>query len=42
VPGVHLGVSVYNPRAVGFYERLGFRELTRAGTGPDACIYMGR
>jgi GNAT superfamily N-acetyltransferase len=42
VPGVHLGVSVYNPRAVGFYERLGFRELTRAGAGPDACIYMGR
>ncbi len=42
VPGVHLGVSVYNRRAVGFYERLGFRELARAGTGPDACIYMGR
>jgi len=42
VPGVHLGVSVYNRRAAGFYERLGFRELTRAGAGPDACIYMGR
>jgi ribosomal protein S18 acetylase RimI-like enzyme len=42
VPGVHLGVSVHNGRAVGFYERLGFRELTRAGAGPDACIYMGR
>lgn len=42
VSGVHLGVSVYNRRAVGFYERLGFRELTRAGAGPDACIYMGR
>lgn len=42
VPGVHLGVSVHNRRAVGFYERLGFRELTRAGSGLDACIYMGR
>lgn len=42
VPGVHLGVSVHNPRAGGFYARLGFRELTRVGTGPDACIYMGR
>ena len=41
-PGAHLGVSVMNARAVGFYERLGFRELIRAGTGIDRCIYMGK
>lgn len=41
-PGVHLGMSVFNKRAFGFYERLGFIELTRAGSGLDACIYMGR
>ncbi len=41
-PGAHLGVSVMNPRAVGFYERLGFRELIRAGSGSDRCIYMGK
>lgn len=40
-PGAHLGVSVANTSAVGFYERLGFHELVRAGTGLDACIYMG-
>lgn len=41
-PGVHLGLSAFNPRAFGFYQHLGFRELARAGTGNDACIYMGR
>lgn len=41
-PGAHLGVSVMNTRAAGFYERLGFRELTRAGLGIDRCIYMGK
>jgi ribosomal protein S18 acetylase RimI-like enzyme len=41
-PGVHLGLSVMNARAYGFYERLGFRELTRAGSGNDRCIYMGK
>lgn len=40
-PGVHLGLSAFNTRAYGFYQRLGFRELTRAGSGDDACIYMG-
>jgi ribosomal protein S18 acetylase RimI-like enzyme len=40
-PGVHLGLSALNTRAFGFYERLGFRELTRVGSGDDACIYMG-
>ena len=41
-PGAHLGVSILNQRAVGFYERLGFRELTRTGDGTDGCIYMGK
>ncbi len=41
-PGAHLGVSVRNTPAVGFYERLGFRELVRVGTDRDGCIYMGR
>ena len=41
-PGAHLGVSTRNPRAVGFYERLGFRELTRVGSDVDGCIYMGK
>ena len=41
-PGVHLGVSAPNVRAQGFYARLGFRELVRAGTGGDECIYMAR
>jgi ribosomal protein S18 acetylase RimI-like enzyme len=40
-PGAHLGVSVLNTRAQGFYQRLGFRELTRGGAGDDGCIYMG-
>lgn len=40
--GVHLGMSVFNKRAFGFYQRLGFAELTRAGKGSDACIYMGQ
>jgi len=29
VPGIHLGVSPTNPRAVGFYEHLGFTVLER-------------
>ena len=40
-PGVHLGVSSANTRAQGFYTHLGFRELARAGSGDDACVYMG-
>jgi ribosomal protein S18 acetylase RimI-like enzyme len=40
-PGVHLGLSALNTRAYGFYERLGFRELIRTGSGNDATIYMG-
>ena len=41
-PGAHLGVSLVNLPAIGFYERLGFRELARVGTGRDGCLYMGQ
>ncbi len=40
-PGAHLGVSTLNTRAQGFYERLGFRELIRVGSGNDGVVYMG-
>lgn len=40
-PGVHLGVRPLNRRAYGFYQRLGFVELTRMGSGNDASVYMG-
>ena len=30
-PGVHLGVSTRNPRALGFYRHLGYRELGSNG-----------
>ncbi|MGK2948109.1 MAG: GNAT family N-acetyltransferase [Acidimicrobiales bacterium] len=32
-PGVHLGVTSLNQRAVGFYRHLGFEELEREGNG---------
>ncbi len=41
-PGAHLGVSMANEPALGFYQHLGFRELTRVGAGRDGCIYMGK
>lgn len=41
-PGAHLGVSVMNQNALGFYLRLGFQELARDGHGADACIYLGK
>jgi len=41
-PGAHLGLSVANQRAFGFYQRLGFRELCRVGPADDRVIYMGR
>ncbi|HTV00244.1 MAG TPA: GNAT family N-acetyltransferase [Luteitalea sp.] len=41
-PGVHLGMWSRNTRAYAFYQRLGFHELTRVGSGDDASIYMGR
>lgn len=40
-PGVHLGVSVLNVRAQGFYLKLGFRELIRTGSADDGVVYMG-
>lgn len=40
-PGAHLGVSALNTRAQGFYRRLGFRDLTEAGSGADRTFYMG-
>jgi len=40
-PGAHLGVSLVNTPAIGFYQRLGFHELVRVGTGNDGCLYMG-
>lgn len=41
-PGAHLGVSVLNTPALGFYRRLGFRELARTGTPNDGCVYLGK
>jgi ribosomal protein S18 acetylase RimI-like enzyme len=41
-PGAHVGVSVLNTPAPGFYARLGFHELARTGTAADGCIYLGR
>ncbi len=41
-PGAHLGVSIANTPAIGFYRRLGFHELIWAGAGNDACLYMGK
>ena len=38
VPGVHLGVSAQNPRAIAFYRRIGFETLQDAGWG----LWMGR
>jgi len=37
-PGVHLGVGVRNPRAVGFYRHLGFTELLAVGD----TLFLGR
>ncbi len=38
VPGLHLGVSAQNPRAIAFYRREGFETLLDAGWG----LWMGR
>ena len=37
-PGAHLGVSVRNEGAIGFYQQLGFRELVRH----EGVVYMGK
>jgi ribosomal protein S18 acetylase RimI-like enzyme len=34
-PGAHLGVSLLNTPAFGFYQRLGFQELIGVGSGSD-------
>jgi len=41
-PGVHLCMSARNTSAFGFYRHLGFKELLRADSGNDPCIYMGK
>ncbi|MDG1890159.1 MAG: GNAT family N-acetyltransferase [Verrucomicrobiota bacterium] len=41
-PGVHLGVSMRNKPALGFYQQLGFQELARVGAPDDGCIYLGK
>src|SRR5947208_1867882 len=41
-PGAHLGVSALNEVAFGFYQRLGFQNLIRTGSGDDCVIYMGK
>jgi ribosomal protein S18 acetylase RimI-like enzyme len=41
-PGVHLGVSVRNSPALGFYQRLGFHKLAQTGTPTQGCIYLGK
>lgn len=41
-PGAHLGVSIRNTPAFGFYEKLGFQELVRVGDSTDGCVYLGK
>ena len=41
VPGVHLGVSGRNQRALRFYARLGFEELGKTGAPGAEVIYLG-
>jgi ribosomal protein S18 acetylase RimI-like enzyme len=40
-PGAHLGVSLANGPAQGFYRHLGFQELVQVGSGTEGCLYMG-
>jgi ribosomal protein S18 acetylase RimI-like enzyme len=41
-PGAHLGVSLLNETAMGFYRRLGFHELIQVGAGAEGCLYFGK
>ena len=40
-PGAHLGVSLVNEAAQGFYRHLGFQDLVQVGSGTEGCLYMG-
>jgi len=40
--GVHVTVLTANTRALGFYDRLGFRPLQVAGRGETTVTYLGR
>lgn len=40
-PGAHLGVSLPNIPAQGFYRKLGFQPLIQVGEGMDGCLYLG-
>ncbi len=39
--GVHLAVSSSNTPAIGFYKKLGFRELITIGSTAGGSVYMG-
>lgn len=40
-PGAHLGVSLPNVLAQGFYRKLGFQPLIQVGEGMEGCLYLG-
>ena len=40
--GVHLGVSVSNPRALAFYAKLGFVEIQRVPAGQPEVVHLAR
>ena len=40
-PGAHLGVSLPNVSAQGFYRKLGFQPLIQVGEGMEGCLYLG-
>lgn len=42
VVGLHLGVDIENPNAIGFYEHLGFREVDRERWGLLMGIHLDR
>lgn len=41
-PGAHLGMSIRNTPAMGFYRKLGFHELETVGSQTDGCVYFGK
>ena len=40
--GVHVTVTTANTRALGFYDRLGFRRLEITEPGETTVTYLGR